>query len=190
MRCTRQGAQVNASVRPLLDRKAARLSTFLYLVATFLAIRWFLLWLRGPQPAFPPLQIAEDDPLMQAAVSKAQATLGTFRALHALPHKAARLKIPFITSSGVRELLWAEITRLEENEAEVLYLTPPVTHTGEVERVHIHPLSDAVDWQVELEDETYRGGFTMGVMFIRGREQWGSLPKEIEAEERRYVHEA
>ena len=69
---------------------------------------------------------------------------------------------------------------------EVRYLTPPVTHTGRLERLHTHPVSDLVDWQVELESGKYAGGYTMRVMFVRGREQWGSLPPEVEAEEKKY----
>jgi uncharacterized protein YegJ (DUF2314 family) len=127
---------------------------------------------------------------MAEAIERARGTLDQLRHLHSAPNTSVRVKVPFLTSAGVRELLWADVRRLGEEDVEVLYLTPPVTHTGRLERIHVHPIADVVDWQVELPDGAYRGGFTMRVMFTRGREQWGSLPAELEAEERRYAREA
>ena len=142
------------------------------------------------RPVFPPLEIADNDPLMAEANRKAQRTLDRFRGLYADLNQNARVKVPFVTSAGVREYLWAEVRELGEEDAEVLYLTPPVTHEGRLDRIHRHPLSEIVDWQVELPDGSYRGGFTMRVMFRRGREHWGSLPPQLEEEERRYGDEA
>ena len=141
------------------------------------------------RPAFPPLEFSDDDTEMNEARRRAQATLNRFRELYRGPHQGARVKVPLITSSGTREFLWAEVRQLGEQDLEVLYLTPPVTHTGRLERVHRHSVDDVVDWQIELPDGSYRGGFTMRVMFARGRQQWGSLPPELEAERRRYVPE-
>jgi len=36
------------------------------------------------------------------------------------------------------------------------------------------------------ESQTYLGGYTMLVMFKRGREQWGDLPAELKNEEPKY----
>ena len=70
---------------------------------------------------------------------------------------------------------------------EVRYLRPPVTHTGRLDRLHTRAVADLVDWQVELPSGAYEGGFTMRAMFVRAREQWGTLPKELEAEEAKYA---
>src|SRR5262245_7198252 len=137
-----------------------------------------------------PIPISDDDPEMLAARRRARDTLGEMRLLHSQPNSGVRLKVPFVTSSGVRELLWAELRDLRAEDAQVLYLTPPVTHTGRLERLHVHPLWDVVDWQVELPDGRYRGGFTMRVMFARHREKYGQLPAGREAEEKRYLAEA
>ena len=154
------------------------------LVAAYLAWWWFV---ARNRPAVPPLSIAEDDPLMEEAKGKARDSLGRFRALAAQYPDAARVKIPFRTSGGQLEFLWAEVRRLGDRDVEVLYITPPVSHSGKLERVHTHPLTDIVDWAVTLPTGNYAGGFTMRVMFQRGREQWGSLPQELAAEERKYV---
>jgi hypothetical protein len=161
-----------------------------YVAAAVLAIWWLWRVLRSPRPTFPPLKIADDDPEMTEARLKAQATLGDLRSLHASSNRGVRVKVPFVTSNGVRELLWAEVQRLGESDVEVLYLTPPVTHTGRLDRNQTHPIADVVDWQVELPDQSYRGGFTMRVMFGKARAQWGTLPPQLEAEERRYGTEA
>jgi uncharacterized protein YegJ (DUF2314 family) len=142
---------------------------------------------RVARPAFPPLQIDDDDPLMAEAFQRARTTLDRFRTLCAEPHRIARCKVPFVSNAGVREYLWATVRELRTSEVEVLYTTPPVTHTGRLERVHTHPVADIVDWQVELPDGRYAGGYTVRAMFVCGREQWGSLPPALEAEETKYL---
>ncbi len=138
------------------------------------------------RPAVPPLSIAPDDPLMREAMTKAKESEARFRELAGKPNRGVRVKVPFVSSSGTTEYLWAEVLSFHDSQMEVRYLTPPVTHTGRLERLHTHPVSDLVDWQVELESGKYAGGYTMRVMFVRGREQWGSLPPEVEAEEKKY----
>jgi uncharacterized protein YegJ (DUF2314 family) len=138
------------------------------------------------RPAVPPLSISDDDPLMRDAMAKAKDTIPRFRELAAQPNRGMRVKIPFVSSSGTTEYLWSEVSSFRDSQMEVRYLTPPVTHTGRLERLHTHPVADLVDWQVELPSGKYEGGYTMRVMFVRGREQWGSLPPELQSEEKKY----
>jgi uncharacterized protein YegJ (DUF2314 family) len=154
------------------------------LIAAYVAWWWFV---GRNRPAFPPLSIADDDPLMEEAKRKARDSLERFRTFVTQYPDAGRVKIPFRTSGGELELLWAEVRKLRDRDVEVLYITPPVTHTGKLERIHTHPLTDVIDWIVTLPNGSYAGGFTMRVMFQRGREQWGSLPPALAAEERKYV---
>lgn len=159
------------------------------LIATVVVLALAFIWRRyfySPRPEMPPLMIEPDDPLMENAMAKAKATVSEFMAKSAEPESYAKVKVPFVSSSGTTEYLWAELISLAEPEMTVRYLTPPVTHTGRLERVHTVPISDLVDWQVEFKSGRYAGGFTMQAMFIRGREQWGSLPPELEVEERKY----
>ena len=99
------------------------------------------------------------------------------------------MKVTFVSSAGTTEYLWADLLSLSDTQMEVRYLTPPVTHTGRLERLHTHAIADLEDWQVELPSGTYEGGFTMHAMFTRAREQWGSLPPGLAAEERKYVQD-
>ena len=160
----------------------------LLLLLAVLALALFLWWrfVRVARPAIPPLAIPPDDPAMLAAVARARESVAQLRALAAQPNRGVRVKLPFVTSSGVTEFLWAEVLSVRDAALDVRYLTPPVTHSGRLERLHTHTMSDVVDWVVELPSGRYAGGFTMRAMFTRGREQWGSLPPELEAEERRY----
>lgn len=138
-------------------------------------------------PAYPPLDIADDDPLMEQAKAKARASVSMFLQLLSTHPKSGRVKLPFRTSSGITEFLWAEVRSVEGDSLNVLYLTSPVSHAGRVERIAQHALSEIADWSVELPNGSYEGGYTMRAMFVRGREQWGSLPRELEAEERKYA---
>ncbi len=159
-----------------------------FIIPAILVALAFIWWrfFHIARPAFPPLSIGDDDPLMREAMSKAKESVGRFRELADQPNRGVRVKIPFVSSSGTTEYLWAEVLSFRDPQMEVRYLTPPVTHTGRLERLHAHPVSDLVDWQVELQSGKYAGGYSMRVMFVRGREQWGSLPPELETEEKKY----
>jgi uncharacterized protein YegJ (DUF2314 family) len=152
------------------------------LVVLFLWWRFF----HVARPEVPPLIIEPNDPLMQEAVQKAKDSIPRFRELAGQPNKGVRVKVPFVSSTGTTEHLWAEVLSFRDSQMDVRYLTPPVTHHGRLERLHTHPVADLTDWQVELQSGRYAGGFTMRVMFVRGREQWGSLPPELAAEEEKY----
>jgi hypothetical protein len=69
----------------------------------------------------------------------------------------------------------------------VRYLTPPVSHSGKLERVQRHAVSDLEDWVVTKDPHKYIGGYTMLVMFQRGRETWGDLPPKLKAEEAKHA---
>lgn len=158
------------------------------IILTVILVRLAWWWFVGRNlPLFPPLAINDDDSLMIEARCAARASIDSFKEFLSKSNKGARVKVPFITSSGQREYLWAELRDLREDKMEVLYLTPPVTHSGYLERIHIHPIDELADWQIETESGQYHGGYTMRVMFQRGREQWGSLPAELEAEEKKYL---
>lgn len=160
-----------------------------FLITAVIVVALVFIWRRFfyiAGPAMPPLSISDDDSLMREAMSNAKGSIDHLRELAGQPNRGIRVKVPFVSSSGTKEYLWAEVLSFSDSQMEVRYLTPPVTHTGRLERLHAHPVSDLVDWQVELESGKYAGGYTMRVMFVRGREQWGSLPPELEAEEKKY----
>jgi uncharacterized protein YegJ (DUF2314 family) len=158
------------------------------LVVILLLAAAYLWWryLYVARPAVPPLTLRPDDPLIAAARAEARATVPKFRALLAEAHRGARVKVAFHSNAGVTEFLWAEVLSLDETQMAVRYLTPPVTHVGRLERLHLHKLNELEDWMVELPSGRYVGGFTMRAMFTRARQQWGELPPALADEERRY----
>lgn len=158
----------------------------LLLVGLAARVAWWWVIARN-RPRVPPLAISDDDPLMIEARQKAKESVPQMLELFIGAKDATRVKIPFVTSSGTTEYLWAELLAVDRDSISVRYMTPPVTHTGRLERLHTHRIADIVDWVVTSDPDRYIGGYTMRVMFRRGREQWGSLPPELLREESKYV---
>lgn len=155
-----------------------------FVVVSIVAWWWFI---GRNKPKYPPLEIDDDDPLMLEAIQQANSTIPSFLELLSKKHSEAQVKVPFTSSSGVVEHLWAEVLGAEGSVLELRYYTPPVTHEGKLDRVHKHNISEIEDWVVILEDGKIHGGFTQRVMFERGKEQWGELPPELAEQESRYV---
>ena len=156
------------------------------IVTIFLALVWW--WFIGRNsPKYPPLEIDENDPLMIEAMTKAKSTANDFLKLLAGDFSEAQVKVPFTSSTGVVEHLWAEVLENENGRLSVRYLTPPVTHEVKLSRLHKHEISEIEDWVIILNDGKIHGGFTQRVMFRRGREQWGQLPLELAEQESKYV---
>lgn len=126
---------------------------------------------------------------MIAAIKQARSSFDRFRSLYQRGLNEAQVKIPFKTSSGETEHIWAEVLSLNINTVSVRYLTPPVSHTGELERLYEHPISLVEDWVAIENDGRIHGGYTQRVVFERGRQEWGSLPPELEKQASRFVSE-
>ena len=162
--------------------------TVLSIVTALAVLRVLWWWFVGRNvPKYPPLAIDDDDPAMLAAMEKARGSLERFRGLFAAKPKDSQVKIPFATNGGKIEHLWAEVLNFGEASVTVRYLTPPVSHTGTLERMHEHPTSDIEDWMVIDQQGQFHGGYTQRVMFERARKEWGSLPAALEKQASRYV---
>ncbi len=155
-------------------------------VIVVIVIAWW--WFVGRNtPKYPPLVIDDDDPLMIEAMEKAKSTTDDFVKLLSGEYSEAQVKIPFTSSSGVIEHLWAEVLEHKSENLSVRYYTPPVSHEGKLARLHKHSMQEIEDWVVILTNGKIHGGFTQRVMLIRGRELWGELPSELAEQESRYV---
>jgi uncharacterized protein YegJ (DUF2314 family) len=163
------------------------MTTIALIVASglFALMAWWWFIARN-RPSFPPLVIADDDPLMLEAHRKARESIPRLLELFEGAREATRVKLPFVSSSGETEHLWAELLKVDGQAIDVRYVTPPVTHSGRLERLHTHSIADIEDWIVTRDPDHYIGGYSMRVMFRRGREQWGELPPELAAEESKY----
>jgi uncharacterized protein YegJ (DUF2314 family) len=164
------------------------IAALLAIFAAVLALGGLWWWFVGRNaPKYPPLNIADDDPAMLAAYVKARASLARFRELFGGGMKECQVKVPFVTNSGEREHLWGEVLKLGDTSITVRYLTPPVSHSGKLERVHEHSISDVEDWVAITQTGEIHGGYTQRVMFERARELWGVLPRELDEQASKYV---
>ena len=109
--------------------------------------------------------VANDDPLMIAALEQARQTWETFVRLYPDHRDASIVKFRFTTKSGEIENVWADLVDLGGTEATVYLRTPPIGGPAPSDPQLSVPVSDIVDWQIMLPDSTLRGGFTQQATF-------------------------
>jgi len=160
-------------------------------IGLFLAlcgVLWLFVRWRSPRPEFPPLRTDPDDPLLLAAMERAAATRDAFRTHLAGLHESAVVKLRFVSSSAQVEHVWAEVVEvLGHDELGVRLVTPPVTHRGQLDRLHRCTFDDIEDWQVRGKDGRIHGGFTQRAMFAIARRDGVPLPPELARHEAEYV---
>ena len=98
---------------------------------------WFI---ARNRPIVQPLAIDENDPLLIEARKAARDSIPQMLELFKDAKEFTRVKIPFVSNSGETEHLWAELLSVDGSTINVRYSTPPVTHTGKLERLHTHSL--------------------------------------------------
>lgn len=159
---------------------------FLAIAGLVAAALWW--WFIGRNsPRYPPIDLDADDPELVAAVARAKSTVPGLRRLFGAGETDAQVKVLFVTSQGVDEFLWAELLELRESDIAVRLLTPPVSHVGRVERLRTHVFDDIVDWVVFAKDGRIFGGYTQRVAIQRGRERFGTLPRELEEQASKFA---
>lgn len=152
------------------------------LFALWIFVRW-----RYPKPHFMPLETKADDPLLVEAMTKARASLEEFRDRLSRARHSALVKLRFVSSTNQVEHLWAEVVEvLSPNELGVRLVTPPVTHSGELDRLHRCNFEDIEDWQIRDEQGKVYGGFTQRAMFAIARRDGVKLPKQLTQQEHEY----
>jgi uncharacterized protein YegJ (DUF2314 family) len=159
-------------------------------VAFFLAIAvivWLFVRWRSPRPEFPPLPTSPDDPLMVEALAKARGSLDEFRRRLKEPKQDALIKLRFVSSSNEVEHLWAEVLELvSETELGVRIITPPVSHSGVLDRVWRCTFEDIEDWQIRDSEGRVHGGFSQRAMFAIARREGVKLPEKLLEQESEY----
>lgn len=156
-------------------------------IAAFAAAVWLLARWRSPRPEFPPLNTAPDDPLMLDALEKAKASMSDFKRLLREPRQNALVKVRFVGSSNQVEHLWAEVLEvLGDNELGVRLITPPVTHSEQLDRLWRCSYEDVEDWQIRDAGGRVHGGFSQRAMFAIARREGVKLPKKLLEQEKEY----
>jgi uncharacterized protein YegJ (DUF2314 family) len=188
MRDTRDTASADHLQSTPSERPLIRLIGILFLLAVAVwALRRLVDRVTGGEVrSHPPLVMEPDDPLLIDAVAQARATLPEFRKLVAQVNRGARVKVKVVSDTGAEETVWADVIALADQDVEIRLAERPVSQRGPIHAIQKVALGELLDWQVELTDGRFAGGYTMRAMFRKGREQWGSLPRDLAAEERRY----
>lgn len=121
------------------------------------------------------------------AMDDALKSLSEFKALLSEPSESVLIKLHFASSSGQVEHLWAEVVEvINPQELGVRLVTPPVTHSGELDRLHRCTFDDIEDWQVRDSHGKVHGGFTQRAMVAITKRDVIKLPKKLAELEREY----
>lgn len=164
------------------------MTTGLVIAALVILGIYFYLRVFSPQPDFPPLETSPDDPLMLEALEKARASLPEFLRLARQPAQSIIVKLQFVSNSGEVEHLWAEVLEVISNtEFDIRLVTPPVTHSGHLDRRYVCKIDDIEDWQVIDAEGKIHGAFTQRAMFAIARRDGIPLPKNLLAHEKDYA---
>lgn len=129
-----------------------------------------------------PVWVNDSDPEMSKAMEDAKNNINEFLDIFNEKGEDPQVKIPFTTSSGTREYLWAQLLEMNDGVLKVFLLTPPVTHDGQIDRNQTYKLEDVVDWCIlPLGHKNRKGAYTMRAMFkiVRSKNN-GVLPKDFE----------
>lgn len=157
------------------------------LIALVILGAWLYLRLVSPRPEFPPLETRPDDPLLIEAEAKARGSLSRFLDLAREPGAQPLVKLRFVSSAEQVEHLWAEVLQvLSDSELDVRLVTPPVSHSGRLERRYTCSVDDIEDWHVRDASGRIHGGFTQRAMFAIARRDGVKLPKRLLEVEQEY----
>ena len=161
--------------------------TTLAVVAGLFVVHFVFELLFSGTPHLGAAAISNDNPLMVEALAEAKRTWDRFTELYEEHRDSSIVKFRLPTESGEVENVWGDLLELGEEQASLKLLTPPV---GRVEipadRRLTTPISEIVDWQIVLPDDTLLGGFTQRATFEIMKRAQGSLPRKFETELARY----
>lgn len=158
------------------------------LIVALVALVMLVLFYSGSaRPEFPPLETKPDDPLLLEAREKARGTLADFRGLFAQYPKTGIIKLKFTSNSNQVEYLWAEVLAPDGDKAyKVRLMTPPVSHTGQLDRLYTCQEDDIEDWQVTDDKGQHLGAFSQRAMFKIARRDGVTLPQKLQDIEKLY----
>lgn len=149
-----------------------------------------LLWFRSlSRPQYPPLATEPDDPLLLEARERARATIPRFRELLAAHPGDGILKLRFVSNADQVEYLWAEVLQVTPSGYDVRLITPPVTHSGTLERLRSCIDDEIEDWEVTDADGRHHGAYSQRAMFAIARRDGVGLPRKLREIEGEYALE-
>lgn len=130
--------------------------------------------------------IANDDPLMVAALEQARRTWSAFLRLYPEHSQTTIVKFRLRTPAGEIENVWGDLLDLTSEQATVSLRTPPVGKIEIPDPKMTVPVADIVDWQIMFPDGTLRGGFTQQATFHILERDHGRLSRKFTEQLARY----
>ncbi len=150
-----------------------------YLLSLLAGVALGLFGLARLFPGQPPLAIGNDEPLMDAAMERAQRELGRFKQGVAEGRKEALIKYAIKTGYGENEHVWAIAHAFDGDDVVTSLASQPVgQYDDKVERKRI-PEKDIEDWILINDDESLEGGFTQIAMAKIYKRDKGYVPYAI-----------
>ncbi len=114
------------------------------------------------------------------APAKARASTDRLLSLTRQFAPRALVKPGFVGSSGQVEHLWAEALEMPgDAQPGVRLATPPMTHTGRLDRLRRCPVDDIEDGQVRADDGRIHGGFSRRAMSVIAARDGVELPEKL-----------
>jgi len=157
----------------------------LLIIAAYLFYRLYY-----ARPDFPPLPTDPDDPLLKEARDKARESLPQMLDLYKSFPEQSLVKIKFISNSDQVEYLWGELKEVQGNKAKVFLVTPPVSHSGKLDRNMEVDIDKFEDWQITDTEGNKYGGYSQRAMFKIARQKYGKLPRKLAKVEALYKAES
>lgn len=127
----------------------------------------------------PPLAIETGDPIMAAAMARAQRELDRFRKGVAEGRKNALVKYAMKTGYGENEHVWAIAHAFDGDEVVTSLASEPVGVAEQTPGRRRIAAGDIEDWLLIDDDETMEGGFTQVAMARIYKRDKGYVPYAI-----------
>lgn len=125
------------------------------------------------------IHISKDDPIMKRARERAIQTLPELKSLFQNNKERTMVKFVFKTEQQTKEKLWANVLEFTDDKVQIFVRTPSLSSKDEIDRnMEIH-VKDIVDWQIEMNDGSIRGGFTNIALFKIFEKREGYLHPEL-----------
>ena len=132
-----------------------------------------------------PIEIDEQDPLMQTAVAEARAALPRLRRGFAECPHSTLVRFAFVTDAthasgeALIEHLWGDLLELTATEARIEIVTQPHFHSEFVDELRL-PVDAIEDWEVGYPDGTLDGGFTTRALVEYARRESLAIPRHVQ----------
>lgn len=133
-------------------------------------------YFRNPFELLGAFPISDDDPLMVAAKFEAKASWQAFLLVYPEHRQDCIIKFRLATTDDSVENVWGDLLEIDSESAKVYLRTLPVAEMDLPDRNLVIPAEDIVDWQIEFQDGTLRGGFTMRATFRIFEREEGYMP--------------